>query len=275
MAIDLHLHTTASDGSYTPFELVSMARKINLQAIAITDHDTVDGVLEVLDFETGGPEIIPGIELSTEVDDTDIHILGYFIDLKKPGLNDCLSTLQENRRQRCAMIIDALDSLGIYLSSEAKKYILQQKAPGRMLISRALCDEGHVKDSNQAFDLYLSRGRPAFVPRISISPYEAIDLIMKSGGISVLAHPRSSFTAEFIFRLKEHGLGGLEVIHSSHTPQETKLLLETAARLDLAPSGGSDCHGPGHGGQPLLGTVDVPSAWLSGLKDRWEKINKI
>lgn len=172
------------------------------------------------------------------------------------------------------MIIDALDSLGIYLSNGSKKHILQQKAPGRMLISRALCDEGYVNDSNQAFDLYLSRGRPAFVPRISISPYEAIDFIIESGGISVLAHPRSSFTAEFIGRLKEHGLEGLEVIHSSHTPQETKLLLDIAARLDLAPSGGSDCHGPGHGVKPLLGTVDVPLAWLAGLKYRWEKIRR-
>jgi predicted metal-dependent phosphoesterase TrpH len=253
MRIDLHLHTTYSDGSHPPAEVLQMARAANVTALAITDHDTVDGITDAI--EAGGAlgiEVIPGIELSAREpqrsQDTELHILGYFLDWQSLDLHAALAHLRTTRHTRNPQMVAKLNELGIDITYDDVLALAGNGAVGRPHIARVLMERGYVRSAKEAFDRYLAAGAAAYVPRELPAPAEAIALIRAAGGVPVLAHPSwLERSDQGIFKtcesLKAEGLMGIEVHYSTHKPEQTAQYLDTATRLELLITGGSDFHG--------------------------------
>jgi len=247
--IDLHLHTTYSDGSLSPAEVLRLAQKANVSALSITDHDIVDGIPEAI--EAGrrlGIEIIPGVEVSSRYKDTELHILGYFLVRQDPLLLSRLAQLRAGRHDRNPRIVEKLNELGFALTYEDVKACAGSGSVGRPHIARVLMEKGYVKSAKEAFDRFLGEDKPAYVPRELPEPAEAIAWIREARGLPVLAHPTwVKETAEGLFKLceklKAEGLRGIEAHYSTHKPQQTKDYLDMARRLDLLVTGGSDFHG--------------------------------
>jgi len=257
--IDLHIHTTASDGQYSPAQIAGMAKNAGLTMIAITDHDTIAGIEEGLEAaRASGIGFIGGIEISVQ-GNRELHILGYGIDPQNPALLSLCEGFAEDRRRRGPRILEYLRGYGIHLDLEqAQKYALGELL-GRPHFARALVDAGHVKTTREAFDKYL--GIPAFdrVERPKPLPAQGIKVINDAGGIAVLAHPvqlnLSDADLEKLLReLIQHGLGGIECYYSAHTPRQTELYLSLARTYGLAVTGGSDFHGEKIKPEVLLGT---------------------
>jgi predicted metal-dependent phosphoesterase TrpH len=245
--IDLHLHTTCSDGSCTPAEVVARAQKANVTALAITDHDIVTGLPEAMEAgRNAGIDVIPGIELSSRLGKSEIHILGYYLDWQDPTLLAHLDRFRQARHRRNPLIIDKLRALGVDISYDEVKALAGTDAVGRPHIARVLMQKGYVGSAKEAFDRYLADGAAAHVPRDLPSPAEAIALIRAARGVPVLAHP-SWVDRDGIYtlceQLKEAGLAGIEVYYSTHKPEQTAQYVETARRLGLLLTGGSDFHG--------------------------------
>ncbi len=277
--IDLHAHTTASDGSLSPTELVNLAHQIALKAIAITDHDTVAGVHEALARGRElGLEVVPGIEISAEFKHGTMHMLGYFIDPDHPNLVAKLTKLQEARRNRNPKIVAKLNELGIDITMEEIVAVSGGEQIGRPHFAKVMLDKGYVSTFNEAFDRYLAKGAPAYMDKFRFTPNEAMAMIHESGGLPVLAHP---FTLRLntpdalealIADLVKNGLDGLEVYYSEHTPEMSKTYLALAEKYNLCPTGGSDFHGQNKSHIELgrgMGDLAVPYAWLSSLRSRW------
>jgi len=247
--IDLHLHTTYSDGSLPPTEVLTLAQKVGVSALAITDHDIVDGIPESIEAGARlGIEVIPGVEISSRYDDRELHILGYFLDWRDPVLSTRLAQLRASRHQRNPRIIQKLNELGLALTYEEVKALAGTDSVGRPHIARVLMEKGYVQSAKEAFDRYLAQDKPAYVPRQLPEPAEAIAWIRAARGIPVLAHPTwVKESAEGLYRLceklKAEGLMGIEVHYSTHKPQQTAEYLNIAKRLDLLVTGGSDFHG--------------------------------
>lgn len=247
--IDLHLHTTYSDGSLPPAEVLELAQKAGVNALAITDHDIVDGIPEAI--EAGrrlGIEIIPGVEVSSRYRDTELHILGYFLDREDPLLLTRLARLRAGRHERNPRIVEKLNELGLALTYEEVKARAGSDSVGRPHIARVLMEKGYVKSAKEAFDRYLGEDKPAYVPRELPEPAEAMAWIREARGLAVLAHPTwVKESAEGLFKLcetlKGEGLTGIEAHYSTHKPQQTTSYLHMAKRLDLLVTGGSDFHG--------------------------------
>jgi len=247
--IDLHLHTTHSDGSLSPTDVLRLAHKAGVTALAITDHDIVTGIPEALAAGAElGIEIIPGVEISSRVGNSELHILGYFLHWQDPELNQRLATLRESRHSRNPQIIERLRALGLDVTYEEVRALAGTDAVGRPHIARLLMDKHYVTSAKDAFDRYLADGRPAYVARELPSPADAIAWIKAAGGVAVLAHPTwakvsgESLNA-LLIALKAEGLGGIEVHYSSHTKRQTREYHDLAKRLDLLITGGSDFHG--------------------------------
>ena len=273
--LDLHLHTTYSDGSQPPATVLEMAERANVTALAITDHDTLDGIPEAIDIgKKLGIEVIPGVEISSRWGESELHILGYFLDCKDPALHQRLASLRESRHTRNPRIIDKLNALGLALTYEEVRELAGTESVGRPHIARVLMKKGYVKSAKEAFDRYLADGAAAYVPRDLPDPSEAISWIRSAQGIPVLAHPvwvkqKEVGMQRVCTQLKAEGLLGIEVHYSTHNPQQTAQYLEIARRLDLLVTGGSDYHGLtkpdievgiGRGG------LEVPSKLLEPLK---------
>lgn len=247
--IDLHLHTTHSDGSLPPADVLTLAGKTGVTALAITDHDIVDGIPEAMEVgERLGIEVIPGVEISSRYGDGELHILGYFIDWKDAELNRRLATLRNSRHDRNPRIIEKLNELGLAVTYDEVRALAGTDSVGRPHIARVLMSKGYVASAKEAFDRYLSEGAAAYVPRDLPAPAEAIAWIRAARGVAVLAHPTwVKESTEGLFRLcdklKGEGLGGIEVHYSTHTAQQTAEYLNIAKRLDLLVTGGSDFHG--------------------------------
>ena len=247
--IDLHLHTTYSDGSLSPAEVLGLAHKAGVSALAITDHDIVAGIPEAI--ETGaclGIEVIPGIEISSRYGESELHILGYFLDWKDSELSSRLAQLRAGRHRRNPRIIEKLNELGLDLTYDEVKALAGTGSIGRPHIARVLMEKGYVQSAKEAFDRYLAQGAAAYVPRELPEPAEAIAWIRAARGIPVLAHPTwVNESAEGLYKLcdklKAEGLGGIEVHYSTHRPQQTSDFLSLATRLNLLVTGGSDFHG--------------------------------
>ena len=247
--IDLHLHSTWSDGTHTPEELVDMAHAAGLKAISITDHDTVDGTGEALAAGARrGVRIVPGVELSVFLDDFNFHLLGYHFDWCNQGLTAKLDRLQESRSKRNSVIVSNLQKLGLDISAEEVQRISNGGQIGRPHIARLLVEKNMVRDIDQAFALYLRKGRPGYAKRFIYHVEEAIALLHESGGCAVLAHPaqisRSLPLLEDLFvHLKKMGLDGVE----THYPTQKGAFLKSLRRLTAAhglfETGGSDYHG--------------------------------
>jgi predicted metal-dependent phosphoesterase TrpH len=256
--IDLHIHTTASDGTYTPGEVISHALELNLKAIAITDHDTVAGSNEAL--EGGIPpslEFITGVEISASpppfyLSSGSFHLLGYSIRLDDSDLNRTLTTLQQARKNRNPAIITRLNELGIPITLDEVREETGDSQLGRPHIAQLLVKKGVVATIDEAFDRFLGSDKPAYVDKYRVQCSKAIDVILGAGGIPVLAHPgllnykNEDQLDELIRRLKAMGIKGLEVYYSEHTPNQIRLFAQLARRHDLLMTGGTDFHGAIH-----------------------------
>ena len=260
--IDLHTHTTASDGRCTPAELVARASAAGVTVLSVTDHDTVaacDAVAAACD--TAGIEFVPGIEITAVRDEADVHVLGYFLDPQSASLRAFLSEQREKRLDRVRRIILKLAGYGLSLDADA---ILRPalddptRSVGRPWVARALVAAGYVQSSNDAFTTWLSRGRPAFVPRDGAAPEGVIKRIHDAGGIASMAHPGLLGRDNWIPPLVEAGLDAIEAYHTDHSPEDTARYLAMAERLTLAVSGGSDYHADESHGAACPGAVSLP-----------------
>lgn len=247
--IDLHLHTTHSDGSFSTREVMDFAKQAGVAALAITDHDIVDGVPEATAIgKELGIEVVPGVEISSRLGDSELHILGYFLDWTDPLLAERLKTLRDSRHLRNPRIVQRLNELGISITYDEVRALAGTESVGRPHIARLLMEKKLVTSAKEAFDRYLANGRPAFVDRDLPEPAEAVRWIREAGGVPVLAHPTWVRTSADGLRalvrdLKAVGLGGIEVHYSTHTPSQTTEYLDLAKHCDLLVTGGSDFHG--------------------------------
>jgi predicted metal-dependent phosphoesterase TrpH len=248
--IDLHAHTTASDGSLTPTELVALARETGLSALGVTDHDTVGGLPEATEAaRAAGLELVPGVELSVDYPHGQFHLLGYFVDFTSQALLDRLQYLQDYRFRRNEKMVALMQQAGLPITMEDLEREAGGDVIGRPHMALALIRKGVVGTTQEAFDRYLADGKPFHIPKVKLGPAEAIDLLHSAGATTVLAHPKylgvgdpSALRAE-LARLKELGLDGIEVYYSQHTEEETALYAEIARELGFVVSGGSDFHG--------------------------------
>lgn len=247
--IDLHVHTTASDGTMTPRELVFYAAAKGLKAVAVTDHDTVDGVAEALDAgKEAGIKVVPGVEIGVDYPG-EMHILGYFIDYKNPRLVEGLEKLRLFRENRNPQMVEKLREIGFDITMEEINDAAGGNIIGRPHFASVLVRKGYVKDNKEAFELYLAAGKPAYVKKDRLTPKEGIELITGAGGIPVLAHPKYLRVDEgrelghLINELKQYGLQGIEVYYSEHSIEETERFYRLAVANNLIITGGTDFHG--------------------------------
>ncbi len=274
--IDLHTHSTASDGTLSPAALAAEAAAAGLAAVALTDHDTVQGLPEFLSAALdGGPELVPGVEVSAErPGGGPMHLVGLWVDPHDPGLRQGLAWMQRARARRNPRIAARLRALGLDISMEQVMAAARGGQVGRPHFAQALVEQGLVGSVPEAFSRYLKRGAPAYVDKQRMDPAQAIRMIRQAGGLPVLAHPgllelSPPALEALVKRLKEQGLMGLEAYYAEHNPALERRLLSLAGRLDLAVSGGSDFHGASKPGLRLgagLGTLRVPAGLLAGLK---------
>lgn len=271
--VDLHTHTTASDGSMSPCEVVKLAKENGFSAIAITDHDTVDGIGEAVQAgEEFGMEVIPGIELSCNWE-RELHMVGLFIDPNHPSLVEQLKKLAKNREKRNLKTLEILNSLGIPITVEEVKQVATGNIWGRAHFAKILCEKGYVGSVKEGFQKYLGHGRVAHVNEDRIEPEEAVSLIREAGGVPILAHMHylklsESELTDLLIRLQKSGLAGAEVIYTEYTPQQTKLYTELVEALGLLKSGGSDFHGAMKPQIPLdPNHLRIPYSFLKEIKN--------
>lgn len=274
--VDLHVHTTASDGSLTPTEVVQRALDQGLAAIALTDHDTVEGLTEAWAAARGtGLEIVPGVEIGSDWPVGDFHILGLYVDPWDGPFNECMQAMKATRVQRARKMLERLAALGMPLEwDEVARFCSANCAIGRLHIARAMVQRGYVSDVHQAFQRYIGRNGPAYVPRLRMTPVEVIGLIRRAGGVAVLAHPAASGVVEPIPTLASLGLQGVEVWYPAHSPEDVRGLLRLARQYRLLVTGGSDFHGSESGAGAPLGSVSVPLRLLRRLQQAAELARK-
>jgi predicted metal-dependent phosphoesterase TrpH len=263
---DLHLHTSFSDGTFTPEELVLQAQKNGLSCIALTDHDTVQGCARAA--AACAPvliEFIPGTELTAEHDDTEVHILGYFLDTQNQTLLAEIAKFQAVRKQRIYEMVARINELGVPLKVEAVFALANCESPGRPHVARTLVKEGLARNLDEAFERFLKKGRPAWVPKAKMSARESVDLIHQAGGLAVMAHPGLNRTDDIIPALVDAGLDGIECFHTKHSTTMAEHYLGIADRFHLLVTGGSDCHGFSKA-RPLIGTVRLPYEHVEKMK---------
>ncbi|MFA5843562.1 MAG: PHP domain-containing protein [Coriobacteriia bacterium] len=264
MSIDLHTHTTASDGALTPEELVASAASLGLRAIAVCDHDTVDGVGPALDAGRAlGVRVVPSVELSAAVGGLDLHILGFCVDPSDPTLRACLDDLRAARLTRARSMVCALRDAGHDVSMDEVLLLARGGSVGRSHVARALVDQGVVRSLRDAFEQLIGRGRPFYVAKPVTGPDKVISLVLGAGGVPVIAHAAVTGAMHLLPSLAEAGLLGIEVYHPEHDAAARAGLLSVSQRLGLLVTGGSDYHGPGAGAG--LGCCDVPDGLLEPL----------
>ncbi|MGH7648818.1 MAG: PHP domain-containing protein, partial [Gemmatimonadaceae bacterium] len=265
--VDLHMHSTASDGSLAPEAVVGAAAAASLTAIALTDHDTLAGVPAAREAGAQlGVRVVAGVELSATDAGGETHLLGLHL-VHLDAIERHLAVFRETRRTRAARIVERLNSLGIPLALDAVLAQAGNAAIGRPHVARALVAGGHARDVRDAFDRFLGNGRPAFVPKHRLSLGDAIGLVHEAGGLAVIAHPGAGGTLARLEALRADGLDGVEVLHPGHSAEDIARLTTLAEHLGLVPSGGSDWHGAKTGPR-VIGSMHVPEAWLVGQDER-------
>jgi predicted metal-dependent phosphoesterase TrpH len=266
MLADLHLHSTFSDGTFAPEEIARRARLAGLRTVALTDHDSVAGCERMAAAcAAEGVEFIPGTELTAEMDGLELHLLGYFIHPRHKPLLAELDRFQEVRIQRIRDITARLQSLGVGLEAEAVLALANCRSPGRPHVARALVEGGYCATFDEAFERFLKKDRPAWVPKFKISAPDAILLIHRAGGAAVLAHPVLNRCDHLIPALAAAGLDGLECFHTKHSTADAARYQSLAQQHGLLVTGGSDCHGSNKG-RPLIGTVTIPCSLVEPLR---------
>ena len=262
---DLHLHTVFSDGTYTPEQLIAQSCKAKLSAIAVVDHDTIEGIQPVKKIAVAhNIEVLAGIELSAEYDGIEIHILGYLIDFKNELLAKRLRDLKANRIERIFRIVEKLKDAGVSLSPDSVFTIAQQGTVGRLHVARAMVKEGKVGSITEAFQRYIGDKSCAYVLGFKLSPQEAIQLIKDAAGIPVLAHPYSINNDDLILEFIDMGIMGLEAYYPEHSQSMINFYLALAREHNLLVTGGSDCHGNAK-----------PEVKIGSLKVSYELVEKL
>ena len=275
--VDLHLHTTASDGTLTPTQLVDLCAERGLRVICISDHDTTNGLPEALQAAAAYPDlaIIPGIELSTDIPGSEIHILGYFVDHYDERLQSILNDFRDGRRSRGRQMVENLNAMGIAISWERVQEIAGDASIGRPHIAQALVEGGYVQYPKDAFDKYIGRNGPAYADRVKLKPADAVRLLLDLGALPVMAHPTYSASKSdrgavdslpgILADLTAAGLVGMEVYYGDYTPEQVKWLRGLADDFGLIPCGGSDYHASGNPGEPQPGSVGPPMSSVEAL----------
>ena len=277
--IDLHLHTLASDGRLTPTELVQMVAKNGLKTIAITDHDSTEGLAEAYEAAKAFPDlrIIPGIEMSADIPGDEVHVLGYFLDYHDVEFQATLSGFRRGRVDRAKIMVEKLEALGKPVDWERVQHFAGDGTVGRPHIALAMVEAGYFKEPKEAFEEYLGNDGLAYYDRPKLAPAAGVEMIKQVGGVPVLAHPTFMNDMEAgIANLKKVGLVGMEVYYAQYDDDTVRHLARLAKEYDLIPCGGSDYHGLGNSGEPLPGTLGPPeetiklleTAAASGKSDR-------
>jgi predicted metal-dependent phosphoesterase TrpH len=265
--VDLHVHSSASDGRYRPEELVAIAVQRGIVAIALTDHDTTDGVAAAKAAATNtGLEVIPGVEISTDVPQGEVHLLGYYLDCDNVAFQAWLAEMRRARRQRAREILGRLATLGVPVGWDRVLALAGGGSIGRPHIAQAMLESGLVGTLNEAFVRYIGRDGPAYVERARLVPEEAIRLVLEAGGVPVLAHPR--WNVELIPSLVRVGLMGLEVYYHGYSTEEVNYLTRLARKHGLITTGGSDFHAPGVAEDGDLGGTWVPEEAVARLREK-------
>lgn len=268
MAIDLHLHSTASDGVLTPEEIVDKAIGLTISAIALTDHDSVEGVAAaVKEGKKKGIEVIPAVELSSGLDGQDIHFLGYFIDYKDRKFNELLIRLRNLRTERAAKMVTLLQEQRVDIPFEEVLEVAGNGSVGRAHVAKAMVKKGYIDTIEEAFERFIGRNAPCYVEKYFYTPKDVIATIRKIGGIAVLAHPALSNVDRLIPQFIEYGIQGIEVFHGEHTTEQSEHYLHLAKMYNLIPTGGSDFHGLKNTKRGReMGAVKVPDEFLDQLR---------
>jgi predicted metal-dependent phosphoesterase TrpH len=276
--IDLHLHTTASDGRLSPAQLVARVKAAGVTTMSVTDHDTVAAIGEVTEVAAAvGIRVVPGIEVTAVDDGRDVHMLGYFFDPASPTLAAVLEQQRALRVARVREIGARLAELGLVIDVESVLLAAAARpgsSVGRPQVARELLRAGYVASVQEAFDKWLATGRPAFITRTGPSPATIVDVIHQAGGVASMAHPGVTRRDELIGPLAEHGLDAIEVYHSDHAPEDQQHYQLIATRRNLLVSGGSDFHGddpvpiPGRATRGTLGVVSLPAADFAALEEK-------
>jgi predicted metal-dependent phosphoesterase TrpH len=272
--VDLHIHSTASDGRLSPAEVVHKAAELGLTIIALTDHDTVDGVAPALAAAEAYPQlkIIPAIEISTDMPTDEVHVLGYFIEHTDQELRATLERMRHSRQHRAQRMIAKLDNLGMPLDWQRVQEIAGGGSVGRPHLAQAMLEKGYIASFREAFTKYIGRDGSAYVVRDKMTPQEAVRLILRSKGVPVLAHPLTiSDPEKMIVELKAAGLAGIEAYYDSYTADEVERLLGLASRYGLITSGGSDYHGLDASIETMMGGAGVPMVAAEQLIARAEQ----
>jgi len=267
--IDLHVHTTASDGRTPPEAIVGEALAAGIATLAVTDHDTMAGVAAAAAASEGTAlAVVPGIEITAVHGARDVHVLGYFLDPAHPELGAFLADQRADRRRRVADMLAALERLGVRVdaaSVTARAAAGAGRSIGRPAIAEALVAAGHARDIADAFDRYLAEDRPAFIPRVGAAPAEVVRLIGRAGGLASLAHPGKSQVDALLDELVDAGMPAIEVYHPDHDAPATAKYEAVAVRHGLIPTGGSDYHGGGSGRSSAFGRLGVPAEAFARL----------
>lgn len=270
--VDLHVHTTISDGALTPEEVVEYTCKEGLAAIGITDHDVTDGI-EIAQNAASkyGLEIVPGVELSSDYGKKEVHILGYYMDCKDEEFQKKLTLFRKARYERAKEMVKRLKSLGMEIDFERVEEIAGKGSIGKPHIAQALVERGYVSSIPEAAWKYLGSGGPISVPKYKLRPSEAIDIVLKAKGIPVLAHPAGTKVDELIPQLVKNGLMGLEAYDAVNPPSVANYYIGLAKKYDLLVTGGSDCHGKVKG-EMRIGKLKTPYEIVERLKEAKAKL---
>ena len=265
--VDLHTHTIASDGTLRPCELVAAAARRGVRVLAVTDHDSTNGLAEAIETARQHPPltIVPGIEINCDVEGAEIHILGYYMDYEAAWFQDFCRAQREERRARVRRTVERLADLGLPIDVERVFALVQEGSAGRPHVARVMLERGYVKSVREAFDRYLAAGRPAHVPRRKLTPEDAVRLLRKAGGVPVFAHPGLADRDELVPSLVAAGLMGIECYYSEHSPAQRGAYLDLCREHGLIATGGSDFHGP-QVRAAALGNPTVPLAVWEALQ---------
>lgn len=261
---DLHIHTYFSDGTFSPAQIITLAKKSGLHCISITDHDSIDAYLSLAPGEE--IEIIPGIELTADINNIEVHILGYFIDYQQSWFREKLKVICQVRIQRMKEMCKKLSSLGLPLKADEVLEFAGNHSVGRLHLARLMLQKGFVSSLQEAFNKFIGEGCPAYISKFRLSPAEAIELILKAKGLAVLAHPYSLSNQNLIPEFVKAGLRGIEAIYPEHSPKQIEHYSELAKKYGLLVTGGSDCHGQAKP-EVKMGMIKLPYQLVEKLKN--------
>jgi hypothetical protein len=265
--VDLHTHTTASDGTYAPRDLVIEAASRGVRVLAITDHDSTEGLPEAFEeaLRRRPLEILPGIEINCDIEGAEIHVLGYLMDWQAPWFQAFCREQRRERRERVHRMAERLAALGMPIEADEVFALVREGSAGRPHVAQVMVARGHVKTVREAFDKYLGAGKPGHVARKKLTPEDAVRLIRKAGGVPVFAHPGLADRDELIPGLVAAGLMGIECYYTEHSAQQRATYLQICKERDLVATGGSDFHGP-QVRAATLGSPTVPMAAVDALR---------